>query len=136
MESELPSEKFRSIGDTNLISVIYQKRTASCLSHRRIFRGTRYCFLATHSVTFFQRFGSVIVQEAKTLIIFCWQFFFVTMIVSSVLVPTKLLWPLVVRSVIVRKRHFLFRVSSRFWSEVKLTRRFCFSFSWMKMYPR
>jgi len=48
-------------------------------------------FLATHPVTLFHRFGSVIVQEAKTLIILGWRIFFVTMIVTSVLVLTNLL---------------------------------------------
>ena len=45
-------------------------------------------------------------------------FFFVTMIPSSLLVLMRLLRPLVVRNVVFGKRHFLFRVSSSFWSEL------------------
>jgi len=39
------------------------------------------------------------------------------MSLSSTVVPMRLLWPVVVRFVVVVKRHFLFWVSSRFWSE-------------------
>lgn len=39
IETEPLSVKYRSIGGTILISVIYHKRTASCLSYQRTFRG-------------------------------------------------------------------------------------------------
>jgi hypothetical protein len=42
IQTELPSVKYWSIVGTILISVIYHKWTASCLSHQGIFRGTRY----------------------------------------------------------------------------------------------
>ena len=44
---------------------------------------------------------------------------FVTNSLSYALVPIRLLWPLVVRFIIDGRRYSLFRVSSRFWSEIR-----------------
>jgi len=87
---------------------------------------TDACFLLpdisgnTTSFFFYIGLGSLAVQEATTtLLILCWRPFYVTMSLSSVLVPMRLLRPLAVRLVVFGKRHFLFRVSSRFWSELR-----------------
>ena len=80
----------------------------SCLSHQCIFRDNRHSTSGSTPSHFFHRFGNEIVKEAIiTLVILRWRFF-VTVNLSSILVPMKLLSPLVVRFAVVGKILFYF----------------------------
>jgi hypothetical protein len=80
---------------------------ASCLLHQRTFRGNRHYTSGNTRSHFFHRFGNEIFKEATmTLAILRWRLS-VTINLSSILVPIKLVWPLVVRFAVVEKYFFI-----------------------------
>jgi len=59
-----------------IISGIYHKWIAPCLSHKHMFHGTRHYIFKIHTFTFYYSPGNVIDWEAKTtLVILFWRFF-------------------------------------------------------------
>ena len=77
-------------------------------------------FLATHPVTVFRTFGSVIVQEAKiTLFILRWPLFFYQRVSLLLLYLWDYFHHWLVILSLLEKRPFLFPASFRFWSEVR-----------------
>jgi hypothetical protein len=107
----------KSLGVTILISSVCHKWIASCLLHQCIFRSTRYHIPGSKTSYFFIIFFLKIwrcnnLNRKITPVIFA-DDLFVTMKLSYTLAYVRLLCPLVIRLVIVGKRHYLFWVSSR-----------------------
>ena len=110
----------KSLCVTILISSVYHKWIASCLLHQCIFRSTRYYIsgsILSHFF-FFCIWQCNNLSRKITPVIFA-DDLFVTMNLSYTLLRVRLLGPLVIRLVIVGKRHNLFWVSSRLWSEIR-----------------
>ena len=57
--------QFRSLRGKNLISGNYHQSISSCFHTNTYFLVPHIIFLAKHPVTFFHRFGEVLVYEAK-----------------------------------------------------------------------
>ena len=112
---------FESVGVAVLISSVCHKWIASCLLHQCIFRSTRYYIpgsKTSHIYFFFKICLCNNLNRKITPVTFA-DDLFVTMNLSYTLVRVRLLCSLVIRLVIVVKRHYLFWVSSRFWSELR-----------------
>ena len=96
----------------------YHNWITSCLSYKPIFCRTRHWLLVTHPVTFLSYILQCNSLRSKSFTRHSLLPIFVRNSLSYALIPMRLLWPLVVRFIVDGRRHSLFRVSSRFWSEI------------------